>query len=55
MKVSSRTVAYAAGFFGLVIAVMLFGGAIGVGIGLLTPDKDDAVIVPPTPLRVGTI
>ena len=49
MKIGSRTVLTAAGFVGLVIGVILVGGAVGVGIGLITPGGDDTVVLPPSP------
>ena len=49
MTINGRTVVTAAGFAGLVVGVVLLGGAVGVAIGLLGSDSDDVVVLPPSP------
>jgi hypothetical protein len=48
MKINGRTVLTAAGFAGLVIGVVLLGGALGVAIGLLGNGGDDGIALPPS-------
>lgn len=46
MKSNSRTLLYVAGFAALVIAVLVIGAAVGVGIGMMNTDTDDMVALP---------
>jgi hypothetical protein len=49
MKSNGRTLVYVAGFAVLVLAVVLFGAAVGIGLGMMSTDTDDMVALPSAP------